>query len=139
LNFTIATFEQQVADSLANRSNYVYEGHFTTDSTWDTPRTFKAQGYTVNLIFFGLENPEASHARVAERAREGGHWVDFRTIEDNFYGNLQKPEQHIDTITNIQLIDASNKNIVLAEFNNGLVISSVPSAELPMWFINYLP
>ncbi len=137
--FIMRIFEEQVACALANKDNYAYEGHFTNDSTWDTPRNFKAHGYTVTLLFFGLENPDASEIRVFERSKEGGHWVDRRTIEDNFYGNLQKLEQHMDAVNNIEIIDATNKNTVLATFADGTVISSIPSTELPKWFIKYLP
>ena len=137
--FTLHTFEQQVEEALANRSNYVYEGHFTNDSTWDTPRKFKAQGYIVSLIFLGLESPESSQLRVIERSKEGGHWVDRRTIEDNFYGNLQKLEQHLDAVNNIEIIDTTDKHIFLAQFIDGKLISSVSLHDLPDWFTNYLP
>lgn len=93
----------------------------------------------VNLIFFGLKTPEASQLRVIERSKEGGHWVDRRTIDDNFYGNLQKLEQHIDAVNNIQIVDTTDKHIVLAQYKDGELISSVPSDKLPEWFIYYLP
>ena len=137
--FTVDTFEKQVADALARGSNYVYEGHFTNDATWDTPRKFKVAGYTVNLIFLGLSTPDASQLRVIERSKDGGHWVDRRTIEDNFYGNLQKLQQHLDAVNNIQIIDTTDKHIVVAQIANGTIISSVPLQELPDWFISYLP
>ena len=137
--FTVTTFEDQVAAALATNGNYVYEGHFTNDSTWDTPRKFKARGYTVNLIFLGLENPDASEIRVLDRSKTGGHWVDRRTIEDNFYGNLQKLEQHADAVNNIQIIDTTGKHVLLAQFADGVLVSSVPFTELPGWFADHLP
>ncbi len=139
MEFTVKTFEEQLGDALAKRANYVYEGHFTNDSTWDTPVKFKANGYEVTLIFFGLESPDASQVRVVERAKEGGHWVDRRTIEDNFYGNLQKLEQHLDAVNNIQIIDTTGEHILLANFINGNVRSAASSNKLPSWFITYLP
>ena len=137
--FIVEIFEKQVATALATKSNYVYEGHFTNDATWLTPEKFKAQGYSVNLIFFGLKNPDISQSRVVDRSKSGGHWVDRRTIEDNFYGNLQKLEQHLDAVNNIQIVDTTDLHILLAEFSNGSVISFVPSRKLPQWFISYLP
>jgi len=137
--FVVETFEQQVKEALATRSNYVYEGHFTNDSTWDIPRRFKEEGYIVNLIFLGLENPDISQQRVIERSKEGGHWVDRPTIEDNFYGNLQKLEQHIDAVHNIQIIDTTETHFVLALFINGEVKLAVPHSRLPEWFTKNLP
>ena len=139
LAYTVQTFEEQVAHALLNRENYVYEGHFINDSTWDTPRNFKSQGYTVNLIFFGLKNPDTSQLRVVERAKEGGHWVDRSTIEHNFYGNLEKLEKHLTGVTTIQIVDTTEQHIVLAHFTEGQVVSSVPSTNLPRWFTDYLP
>jgi predicted ABC-type ATPase len=74
-----------------------------------------------------------------ERAKEGGHWVDRRTIEDNFYGNPKKLEEHLDTLNNIQIIDTTQQHIVLAHFTDGEVTSSVPVPQLPLWFTTYLP
>ena len=131
LEFTRATFEKQVSDALATASDYVYEGHFTNDATWDIPREFKAKNYYVSLLFFGLNNPDTSESRVVERAQEGGHWVDRSTIEANFYGNLEKLEQHIDAVNDIKIVDTTNRHIVLAQFTDGEVSSSVRSNLLP--------
>ncbi len=137
--FTLDTFEKQADEAIAGNKNYVYEGHFTNDSTWDIPRKFKKYGYYTNLIFFGLESPETSQLRVIERSKEGGHWVDRRTIEDNFYGNLQKLEKHFDTINNIKIIDTTAKHIILAHFVDGEINSTVASNDLPKWFKKFLP
>jgi predicted ABC-type ATPase len=137
--FVLETFENQTAEALAKRHDYVYEGHFTNDETWSTPLKFKENGYIVTLIFFGLKDPDTSQLRVVERAKEGGHWVDRRTIEDNYYGNLRKLEEHINTVNNIQIVDTTEQHIVLAYFTNGEVASAVSSSLLPAWFTTYLP
>src|SRR5579872_5788500 len=52
--FVEQTFESLVDTALKNKTNFVYEGHFTNEATWDIPRKFKNAGYSINLIFFGL-------------------------------------------------------------------------------------
>lgn len=138
-DYTVEVFEEQVNAALRNKTDYVYEGHFTNDATWDVPRRFKAAGYSVNLIFFGLKNPDISQMRVIERANEGGHWVDRRTIEDNYYGNLEKVQQHMDAVDNIYFIDTTEQHIVLAHIQNDEVIFSLPLEKLPDWFVRFLP
>ena len=50
----VETFEKLVEDSITNRTDFVYEGHFTNEATWDVPKKFKEAGYKIHLIFFGL-------------------------------------------------------------------------------------
>src|ERR1700753_503885 len=64
--FVVDTFEQLTEEALSTRESFVYEGHFTNEATWDTPRRFKTSGYEINLIFFGLLNPDVSQLRVTD-------------------------------------------------------------------------
>jgi predicted ABC-type ATPase len=93
--FVSDTFDTIVTNALKNNDNFAYEGHFTNDATWDIPKKFKLAGYTINMIFFGLSNPDLSELRVLDRVKnEKGHFVPRNTVEDNFYGNLQKLNQY---------------------------------------------
>lgn len=96
--FVSDTFDRLVEEALDRNDTFVYEGHFTNDATWLTPKRFKDAGYEVHLIFLGVKTPEISHLRVTDRVNDGGHYVDRLTIESNFYGNLEKLNQHLDLI-----------------------------------------
>ncbi|MEJ7682654.1 MAG: zeta toxin family protein [Segetibacter sp.] len=97
-----------------------YEGHFTNEATWNVPRKFKAAGYSIHLVFFGLTDPELSQLRVVDRAKEGGHYVSPVEVEANFYGNLEKLNQHFEMFDTDQVIDTSEtEHLVLATFTNG--------------------
>lgn len=136
----IDTFEQLTAEALNNNESFVYEGHFTNSATWDTPKRFKAAGYTIHLIFFGVADPDLSESRVTRRVAKGGHFVDRLTIEDNFTGNLQMLNINFRFIDHLTIVDTSElDHIVLACLNSGKVISAVSSAELPLWFTFYMP
>ncbi len=54
------------------------------------PRQFKAAGYSIHIVFFGLTDTDLSQLRVIDRTKEGGHYVSPSEIEANFYGNLEK-------------------------------------------------
>ena len=134
------TFDRLTEDALKRNDNFVYEGHFTNDATWDIPRRFRQQGYTINLIFLGLSNPELSDLRVIDRAKGGGHYVPPHTVRDNFYGNLEKLNQHFTIADNLQIIDTSETDhVLLVHLIAGKIQYAAPFNELPLWFIKYLP
>ena len=138
--FVTETFDQLVNAVLAANQDFAYEGHFTNEATWDIPRRFRSAGYSIHLIFLGLSDTALSELRVVDRARSGGHYVDPRTVADNFYGNLEKLNQHYDMFQTVQAIDTSEaEHIVLAVIENGASVIAVPSAKLPRWFQDHLP
>jgi predicted ABC-type ATPase len=138
--FVTGTFDHLVETSLATSRDFVYEGHFTNEATWSIPRQFLAAGYRIHLIFLGLRDAQLSELRVIERSKSGGHYVDPRTIEDNFYGNLEKLNQHYELFNSVQIIDTSDSEpVALAIFDKGQLALAVPAETLPRWFRNFLP
>ena len=138
--FVSDIFDKFVETALNNNIDFVYEGHFTNDATWDIPKKFKARGYVIHLIFFGLANTTLSELRVLDRTKKGGHYVDSFTIADNFYGNLEKLNKYYTIFDSVQIIDTSEvEHVLLAVSNNGVVEYFVPLSELPDWFACYMP
>lgn len=75
-SFVEETFDDLMETAISLNTDFVYEGHFTNDATWDIPKRFKEHGYQIHLIFFGLANTSLSEFRVIDRAKQGGHYVD---------------------------------------------------------------
>ncbi len=137
--FVTTTFDALTEAALNNSANFAYEGHFTNEATWDVPRKFKAAGYSIHLVFFGLNDPELSQLRVVDRAKEGGHYVSSVEVEANFYGNLEKLNQHFEMFDTVQVVDTSEtEHLVLRTFTNGSVHSYIPYNKLPEWFGEHL-
>ncbi|MEO6129995.1 MAG: zeta toxin family protein [Ferruginibacter sp.] len=138
--FVEDTFDSLVEEALSSNADFVYEGHFTNDATWDIPKKFKANGYQVNIIFFGLANTDLSELRVLDRTKEGGHYVDPSTVASNFYGNLEKLNQFYILFNTVQIIDTSEtEHRVLCVLENKEINSAIPSNSLPEWFQINLP
>jgi len=138
--YVIDTFEQLTTEALDKNDNFVYEGHFTNDATWDTPKRFKAAGYNIHLFFLGLPDPDASQVRVTGRFAKGGHFVDRATIEQNFRGNLEKLNLNFMFIDHLTIVDTSEiQHTILATLDSGVVTSAVLAATLPKWFTLYMP
>lgn len=134
------TFDELRQAALTNCDNFVYEGHFTNEATWDVPKQFKAAGFTIHMIYFGLANTKLSELRVVDRTKEGGHYVDPVTVANNFYGNLQQLNKHFNLFDRLQVVDTSEvEHKMLAIFSLGKVETSVDFSELPQWFVSYLP
>lgn len=135
----INTFDKLVEDALNNNFDFVYEGHFTNEATWDIPKRFKNAGYKIHLIFFGLTDTALSETRVIGRAQEGGHYVDPLTIHSNFYGNLEKVDKYFSLFDTVRIFDTSSlEHIELVKLKNGIPDSAILSNELPNWFTENL-
>lgn len=138
--FVTETFDRLVQTALSGNQDFAYEGHFTNEATWDIPRQFRMAGYFIHLIFLGLQDTALSELRVVDRSQGGGHYVDPRTVADNFYGNLEKLNQHYEMFQTVQIIDTSEaEHLVLAVLENGKSANAVPAEILPHWFQHYLP
>lgn len=133
------TFNELVKASLENNTDFVYEGHFTRDEQWEIPKKFKAAGYKIKLFFFGLKDTELSELRVVARTSEGGHYVNTIEIYENFYGNLNKLDQHFGIFDSIRIFDTSGiEHIELAQLKSGIPTSAISHNELPDWFADNL-
>ena len=133
-------FEEQVSNAIAQNIHFCYEGHFTNEATWDIPRKFKEAGYEINLIFFGVKDTTLSELRVVARKEEGGHYVDPVTVASNFYGNLEKLDQHFYMFDSVQVYDTSEIEYrLLAGLENGMPMFAVSSEQLPPWFTVTMP
>lgn len=138
--FVTDTFDSLIENALRRNDHFVYEGHFTNNATWDIPKKFKQRGYSINMIFLGLTDPELSEFRVLDRTKAGGHYVDRQTIEDNFYGNLEKLNINYTLLDQLQVIDTSEAaHLLIGIFSKGRPIFSIPASQIPHWFSSYLP
>lgn len=138
--FVFATLDQQLNDALSRNDNYVYEGHFPSYTTWEFPKRFKDAGYSIEMLFLGLTDPDLSEMRVGMRASKGGHNVPRWDIENNFYGNLEMLNEHFQILDHLQIVDTSLFiPKPLATFKGTSLITSIHVNELPEWFTKQLP
>lgn len=138
--YTVETFEKLRDNALKNRTNFIYEGHFTEEEQWEAPRLFKAAGYEIHLLFLGLRNPDLSEMRVTNRVKEGGHDIGRLEIEENFYGNLRKLNEHYGWFDSVHILDTSDTDPqLLAMVEEGNPIKCRDDKLCPDWFIKHLP
>jgi len=138
--FVDQAFNTQYKFALHQNQDFVYEGHFKEEDSWNLIRTFRNNNYKINMLFMGLSSVEISMDRVMQRAYNGGHNVPLYEIERNYYGNLYKLNQHFDLIDHLVILDSSEELAIhLATGNNEQITLHLPPAEMPAWFTQYLP
>lgn len=138
--FVENTFNSLVDDALSQSKDFAYEGHFSKDESWDVLYRFKESGYTLHLIFFGLDNVDISLDRVLIRAKEGGHHVDPLTLHDNYFGNLRQVNQRYNLFDSLKIIDTSElKHRDILFVLGGKTVESAYFDDLPKWFVEYMP
>jgi len=139
-NYVVERLELLLDNAIANRTDFLYEGHFPSYATWQFPNRFKQQGYQLQMLFLGLTDPDLSEMRVGLRVKKGGHNVPRYDIENNFYGNLEMLNEHFHLLDHLQIIDTSEFiPKPLAAFHGEELISGIEKKDLPPWFLKYLP
>jgi predicted ABC-type ATPase len=68
---------------------FSFETTLAGNTPINTLRRLKSKGYSLNLYFLWLPNPELAIERVAERVKRGGHFIPEPTIRRRYYAGLK--------------------------------------------------
>ena len=157
-NTTNKEFEQAIGDSIRLKKDFCYETNFDVYPI-DWAKVFKENGFTLNLIFFCLDNQEIARHRVQVRTEFKGHFIDNETINLKWkvgYKNIRAPlliplgnkmellevpiNKHFGFFDNLLLVDNSITNEIysnILQIKNGVV--EVMTSKLPDYFIRRFP
>ena len=78
-----------IRDQIRRGADFAVETTFSSLAYARSIRSWRKQGYRVELVFLGLAAPELAVARVGARARQGGHTVPEAEIRRRFAVGLQ--------------------------------------------------
>jgi predicted ABC-type ATPase len=130
-----------VAD--AERRRLIAEGtSFCMETVFSDPVGDKRQflqearnaGYTVFLVFIGIDSPELSIGRIIQRVEDGGHDVPDEKIRERFPRTLANLRQAVEFVDYAYLFDNSSYDEpyrLLATFEHGHMTQR--TAMLPDW------
>ncbi len=79
---------QELAHHSAERCSFAFETTLSGRTYARMIDTWRANGYTVKLIFLSLASADEAVARVAIRVRQGGHHIPTETIRRRFESGL---------------------------------------------------
>lgn len=71
-------------------------------------RTAETKGYTVLLIFIGIDSPQSAEERVAIRVSKGGHDVPHDKIRERYARTMKNLQRAFIEIGNIRVYDNSD-------------------------------
>jgi predicted ABC-type ATPase len=127
----IALAQQYIDES----SSFLVETTLSGKNYLKLMNSVKQQGWTINLIYIGIDNPETNIRRVRERVKRGGHNVpieDIRRRYERSLNNLSKAIALSDTVT---IYDNSDRQyLLIATIELGIVTMHVD--RYPGWCIN---
>lgn len=102
---------QELAHHSAEGSSFAFETTLSGRTYAPMIDTWRANGYTVKLIFLSLTSADEAIARVANRVRQGGHNIPAETIRRRFEsGLIQFRDTYRHRVDFWQLFDNSGDN-----------------------------
>lgn len=80
---------ERIKDLLGKRVDFAIETTLTTRSYKNFIKKAHAKGYWVSLVYFYLNSPDLAINRVAERVKNGGHYVGSDIIRRRYVEGLR--------------------------------------------------
>jgi len=130
-NIATEEFEEHLATAFKLSNHVAYETNFHVDSHFIRNTKAKELGYTTTLIFFLINSPDICEQRVALRVKDGGHYVDRKTIDYRFGKGLENLNRAILEFNRVIIYNTSiDYKIELA----ALIINQEMLAVVPVEF-----
>lgn len=122
---------QEIDNCIKNGISFTEETTLSGKHVADTILKAKANGYTVNMIYIGLNSVEESIARVAERVRKGGHYIPDDIIRRRFNTRFDSLQRVLHLCDYAGFYDNTYDYELIAEFLNKTIRKMVD--EYPAW------
>lgn len=107
----------------------------------DMLRAAAEAGFDVRLIYIGLDRPELSRKRVAQRVALGGHDVPTEKLVRRFAQSLENLKSAIGIVPAVRIYDnssATDPYRLLARFERGQLVHRAPG-RMPSWTRGIIP
>lgn len=108
---------------------------FAVESPWpmiDQIKEFKAQGYKINAVFFGLDNPDECNIRINHRAMMGGLDIAPESVRHIYIQSFDLLSKEIKKGTFDHIYFMQNQNMI-AEFSKESKFLKIFEADVN-WF-----
>ena len=109
----------RIEDCLRKGVSFTQESTLSGFRTAQTATRAKQAGYTVRLFYVGLDTPQESLARIANRVKRGGHPVDAEDVLRRFARRWEALEKVLPYCDESYFFDNDNGFVEVAEYRNG--------------------
>ena len=101
-------------------------------------RMARARGYRVNLVYVGLDFPELSADRVAQRVSNGGHGIPLAAISRRYPASIANLSHALRLCDRAHVLDnSSEERRLLLHIEDGK--TRYIGSDLPEWLTNAVP
>ncbi len=98
----------QMQDYLSQCKSFSFETTLSTRSFSNMITDAQRNGYQVNMLFLWLSDVSVAKDRVRNRVKEGGHFIDEKTIERRYHRGLQNLfERYLPLLDQLVVVDNS--------------------------------
>lgn len=129
---------KQREDMLEKGQDYCFETVMSHGSHTQHLLDARAQGYSVQLVYVALEDPNLNICRVAERVQSGGHDVPTVKIRKRYYRSINNLAAAIIAAQEALIFDNSSVERpfdLIASVEKEKLSLERDWFELPRWFI----
>ena len=114
---------ERIKELVSNKADFAVETTLSTRSYKSFIRKAHSKGYWVSLVYFWLNSPDLAIDRIAERVKNGGHYVEDEVVRRRY---IEGARNLFGIFCNIVdeyiIIDNSNTpSEVIAEMKNNLL------------------
>jgi predicted ABC-type ATPase len=114
-----ASLETARDRALLGRKDFAFETNFTSDLTMAQADHFAGRGYSVNLIYFGLDDVDMAITRVNIRRDNGGHDIPTETINENYWEGVKRVKENLSFFDRVDFVDGAHMTIIGGHLKSG--------------------
>lgn len=103
--------------AIMEKRDFAFETNFSSDLTLELAEHLREEGYLINLIYFGLNDPDFAESRVKTRISLGGHDIPRETIRFNYSEGIKRIIDCLPLFDSISFISTILKPQVVASFD----------------------
>jgi len=124
---------RQIIKCLEKEISFTQETTLSGRRTEITASKAKDQGYYVRLFYIGLDTPEESLERIANRVARGGHKIGEDDVRRRFSGRWNALKKILPYCDEALFFDNDNGFVEVAEYYDGQLV--LKGESRPKWII----
>jgi predicted ABC-type ATPase len=134
-----ALLELEMDRAIENGKHFVLETPLSHPDYWRYIDRFERGKYQIQLNYLCLDNVKSCKFRVEQRVKEGGHYVDARTIKGVYEMNLVHINNFKNTFKVIELYNGMDSPTLLVRIEDDQILFAQENSLRKHWIKSGLP